>query len=298
MDKSIKITCPNCSTEFLHLNSLAKQKIIDTVRCGACYSVFKIPSSTPKNATIVQKTQNPIKIEKKISLKTDKKSKREITEKNDKIKKNDKIGKPDKSKKETNFSVSTNAKKSLKNNTSQYSTKYKNTQPAVLRLKQFSSRSKKKTPYSLMLICILLLTASGYGAYQFLIRNNQNVLNFIQKHNCLTGNCAKKTSKNYIKSLNVNIEKIENKPHVLWVRAIIINTADTPKPYPNIQLSFSDISGKTVKKLIINPDDYLNTQLILPDQEPLMTPHQEVQLGFSIPDPKIAPLNYSLSLSY
>ena len=292
MDKSIKIKCPNCSTEFLHLNSLGKQKVINTVRCGACFTVFEIPSTTPKTTTPVQKPQNPKKTEKKISLKTDEKSETETTGKTDKI------GKPDKSKKAKKFTVSTKTKKSLKNNTSPLSKKYKNKQPAVLRLKQFSSRSKKKTPYSLMLICLLLLTASGYGAYQFLLTNNQTILNFIQKHNCLTGNCAEKTSKDYIKSLNVNIEKLENKPQVLWVRAIIINTSDTPKPYPSIQLSFSDISGKTVKKLVIKPDDYLNAQLILPDQEPLMTPHQEVQLGFSIPDPKIAPLNYSLSLTY
>ncbi|APZ44045.1 DUF3426 domain-containing protein [Acidihalobacter ferrooxydans] len=89
-----------------------------------------------------------------------------------------------------------------------------------------------------------------------------------------------------------NIFAHPNVPHALMVTATLVNQAPFPQPYPVLQISFSNLEGKTVALGRFKPSQYLpqgaNPHALMPVGKP-------IDLSFTINDPGQQALAYQFS---
>ncbi|UTW11835.1 zinc-ribbon and DUF3426 domain-containing protein [Marinobacterium rhizophilum] len=79
----------------------------------------------------------------------------------------------------------------------------------------------------------------------------------------------------------------------LSIDLLLENTADFRQPFPAIELSFSDIRGRTVARRILQPRDYLDDAL-----DPLKMAHsQPFQVNLAIQDPGRRAVSYEVQLA-
>ncbi len=79
----------------------------------------------------------------------------------------------------------------------------------------------------------------------------------------------------------------------LSIDLLLENTADFRQPFPAIELSFSDIRGRTVARRVLQPRDYLDDAL-----DPLkMTHSQPFQVNLAILDPGRRAVSYEVQLA-
>lgn len=86
-----------------------------------------------------------------------------------------------------------------------------------------------------------------------------------------------------------NIFTHPNLPHALMVTATLVNNAPFPQPYPVLQISFSNLEGKTVALGRFTPAQYLPKGV---DPKGLMPVAKPVHLSFSVNDPGQQALAY------
>lgn len=79
----------------------------------------------------------------------------------------------------------------------------------------------------------------------------------------------------------------------LSIDLLLENTADFTQPFPAIELSFSDIRGRTVARRVLQPQDYLDDAL-----NPLKMEHsQPFQVNLAILDPGRRAVSYEVQLA-
>lgn len=79
--------------------------------------------------------------------------------------------------------------------------------------------------------------------------------------------------------------------NVLIVDMIISNTAQHSQPLPILNMTFSNMTGKTLAQRLFQPVEYLGDQFKL---LPLMPPKTPIHLSFAILDPGGKAVNYSV----
>ena len=97
-----------------------------------------------------------------------------------------------------------------------------------------------------------------------------------------------------IRSLELVIRSHPNHQDVLQVDTVIINEAGHTQPFPDLQLTFTDINGHVVANRTFTPPEYLAGELagslVMPKAQP-------VRLGLEIIDPGAKAVNYQLKFS-
>ena len=97
-----------------------------------------------------------------------------------------------------------------------------------------------------------------------------------------------------IRSLELVIRSHPDHQGVLQVDTVIINEASHSQPYPDLQLTFTDLNGNVVANRTFTPPEYLAGELagslIMPTAQP-------VHLGLEIVDPGEQAVNYQLRFS-
>ena len=97
-----------------------------------------------------------------------------------------------------------------------------------------------------------------------------------------------------IRSLELVVRSHPNHQDVLQVDTVIINEAGHTQPFPDLQLTFTDINGRVVANRTFTPPEYLAGELagslVMPKAQP-------VRLGLEIIDPGEEAVNYQLKFS-
>ncbi|WP_455383861.1 DUF3426 domain-containing protein [Acidihalobacter prosperus] len=89
-----------------------------------------------------------------------------------------------------------------------------------------------------------------------------------------------------------NVFTHPNIPHALMITATMINNAPFPQPYPVLQISFSNLDGRTVALGRFQPAQYLPQNV---DPHGLMPVGKPVHISFSVDDPGQQALAYEFS---
>ena len=97
-----------------------------------------------------------------------------------------------------------------------------------------------------------------------------------------------------IRSLELVVRSHPNHQDVLQVDTVIINQAGHTQPFPDLQLTFTDINGRVVANRTFTPPEYLAGELA---GSLLMPKAQPVRLGLEIIDPGEKAVNYQLKFS-
>ena len=97
-----------------------------------------------------------------------------------------------------------------------------------------------------------------------------------------------------IRSLELVVRSHPNHQDVLQVDTVIINEADHTQPFPDLQLTFTDINGRVVANRTFTPTEYLAGELA---GSRVMPKAQPVRLGLEIIDPGEEAVNYQLKFS-
>ncbi|WP_416396794.1 DUF3426 domain-containing protein [Allohahella sp. A8] len=79
--------------------------------------------------------------------------------------------------------------------------------------------------------------------------------------------------------------------NALVVDSIIVNKADVPQPYPDIQLEFSDVNDRIIARRRFTPDEYFPNR---PPENTFMAPEAPLKIVLEIHDPGPAAVNYRL----
>ncbi|GAA3966511.1 DUF3426 domain-containing protein [Allohahella marinimesophila] len=79
--------------------------------------------------------------------------------------------------------------------------------------------------------------------------------------------------------------------NALVVDSIIVNKADIPQPYPDIQLEFSDANDRIIARRRFTPGEYFPN---LDPEDAFMTPEAPLKIVLEIHDPGPAAVNYRL----
>lgn len=80
--------------------------------------------------------------------------------------------------------------------------------------------------------------------------------------------------------------------NALLVTATLVNNAPFSQPYPMLQLSLSDFSGKTVAMRRFNPEEYMGKDVKIPRG---MTPKQPIEVSLELVDPGKAAVGFEFT---
>ncbi|MRI32147.1 hypothetical protein EOPP23_03945 [Endozoicomonas sp. OPT23] len=112
---------------------------------------------------------------------------------------------------------------------------------------------------------------------------------------CQLLDCKLPTLKNLqaIKSMQLLVRSMPERPEGLVVDSIIINEAPFSQPWPKLNLTFSNINGQVVASRTFRPSEYLGGALADSSEIPSGKP---VRLSLEIVDPGQGAVNYQLNL--
>ena len=97
-----------------------------------------------------------------------------------------------------------------------------------------------------------------------------------------------------IRSTELMVRSHPDQQNALQVDAVIINEASHTQPFPNLQLTFTDINGNVIAHRIFTPTEYLAGELAGALEMPRAQP---VRLELEILDPGEKAVNYQLRFS-
>ncbi len=99
---------------------------------------------------------------------------------------------------------------------------------------------------------------------------------------------------NKIRAYNLVIRSHPRADNALVVDTILLNTAPFKQPFPNLQLSFSDLNGNLQSAREFAPSEYLGGEMV---GQTHMPSGQPIHLSLEIVDPGREAVNYSIAIS-
>jgi predicted Zn finger-like uncharacterized protein len=111
---------------------------------------------------------------------------------------------------------------------------------------------------------------------------------------CRVAGCSLPPQRNLadIELSSRNVFTHPNIPHALMITATMINNAPFPQPYPELQISFSNLDGQTIALGRFKPAQYLPQGT---DPSGLMPVGKPLHISFSVDDPGQQALAYEFS---
>ena len=97
-----------------------------------------------------------------------------------------------------------------------------------------------------------------------------------------------------IRSLDLVVRSHPHNKGALQVDAVIVNEANHPQPFPNLELTFTDINDKLVANRTFSPSEYLGGELAGSDEMPSAQP---IRIRLDILDPGDQAVSYRLTFS-
>ncbi len=97
-----------------------------------------------------------------------------------------------------------------------------------------------------------------------------------------------------IRAYNLVIRSHPRADNALVVDTILLNTAPFKQPFPNLQLSFSDLNGNLQSAREFAPSEYLGGEMV---GQTHMPSRQPIHLSLEIVDPGREAVNYSIAIA-
>lgn len=157
-------------------------------------------------------------------------------------------------------------------------------------------RRKKQTSWGVAACALMMLLVLQYGWFN---RNTLSINTTLRPAYALACNLFSCTLPplvdiNAIRSVDLVVRSHPDQSNALQVDAVIINEAKHPQPYPDLELTFTDINGRLVANRTFTPSEYLGGELAGSDEMPKAQP---IRLGLEIIDPGERAVNYQLTFS-
>jgi len=114
---------------------------------------------------------------------------------------------------------------------------------------------------AIMGLLIVFVLQYGYFMREELARHT--VLRPLLERLCILASCEIPMRKDISKIIIVNrdIRSAMDSKHILGVNITLKNIASHVQPYPQMQLNFSDLSGKIIAGRRFDPDEYLSAEM-------------------------------------
>lgn len=143
---------------------------------------------------------------------------------------------------------------------------------------------------NISLILVLLVLASWFH-YEKLVQYPQ--IAAIYEKACELAGCTlpELSDVSKIKSHNLVVRSHPTSRNALIIDTVITNHADFPQDFPNLALYFSDLNNKTIAQKLIEPEQYLNEDVLAWGQMPSK---EAIHISLEIVDPGKAAVNYTL----
>ena len=157
----------------------------------------------------------------------------------------------------------------------------------------------ERTSSPLLKVAIVILSLALVAQYGWFNRNQlalNTALRPAYSFVCQLAQCELPPLFNIqaIRSLDLVIRTHPENSQALQIDAVIINEAGHTQPFPDIQLTFTDINGRLIASRSFTPPEYLGGELAGSD---LMPEGQPIRLGLEIMDPGQSAVNYQLSFA-
>ena len=282
------VTCPHCQTSF-RITKAQLNAADGSVRCGSCLQVFNAvdqleqasPASTPDddNATpdttiTAEPSQNPLSQQQTPATET--------------------MAQPD----QGSGHEAKIASAPVEFNGHQQQT----IDQLIEELDEQESESTVNTPqhrrvrWIIAALALSLLLLGQFAWFNLPVLSLNPALRGAYATMCQLLDCTLPPQVNIqaIRSLELVVRSHPNHQDVLQVDTVIINEASHTQPFPDLQLTFTDINGRVVANRTFTPPEYLAGELagslVMPKAQP-------VRLGLEIIDPGEEAVNYQLKFS-
>ena len=279
------VTCPHCQTSF-RITKAQLNAADGSVRCGSCLQVFNAvdqldPASTPDddNATpdttiTAEPSQNPLSQQQTPATET--------------------MAQPD----QGSGHEAKIASAPVEFNGHQQQT----IDQLIEELDEQESESTVNTPqhrrvrWIIATLALSLLLLGQFAWFNLPVLSLNPALRGAYATMCQLLDCTLPPQVNIqaIRSLELVVRSHPNHQDVLQVDTVIINEAGHTQPFPDLQLTFTDINGRVVANRTFTPPEYLAGELagslVMPKAQP-------VRLGLEIIDPGEEAVNYQLKFS-
>lgn len=143
---------------------------------------------------------------------------------------------------------------------------------------------------NISLIVVLLILASWFH-YEKLVQYPQ--IAALYEKACELAGCTlpELSDVSKIKNHNLVVRSHPTTRNALIIDTVITNHADFPQDFPNLALYFSDLNNKTIAQKLIEPEQYLNAEVLAWGQMPSK---EAIHISLEIVDPGKEAVNYTL----
>jgi len=290
------VTCPHCQTSFRITN--AQLTAADgSVRCGSCLQVFNArdqlkrapekPASAEHSTTATEEQTTPQTSEKPVAEQP-----APITQPNEQTPEPDKAPDPA-------------AKAKIAPLPMKYSGHQRQTIDTLIQAldeqeteqtAHAQQRRRKRAGWAAAALVLSLLLVGQFAWFNRQVLSLDPALRGSYAVLCQVLPCTLPplVDIDAIRSMELVVRSHPDRQDALQVDAVIINEASHTQPFPNLQLTFTDINGKVVANRIFTPTEYLAGELAGALEMPKAQP---VHLGLEIIDPGEKAVNYQLRFS-
>lgn len=303
------VTCPHCQTTFRITNAQLKAAN-GSVRCGSCLQVFnamdqveqpKAREEVQETVAIVEKSTTAHRQEEAPVAAKPKQQpgKKLVVHKHQPIKKSP----PSRSEKAKKFDPSVKAK--VANPAKEYDGYHQQSIETLIReLDERETKEtintqqrRKKRAYrgvaASILILLLVLQFAWFNRHTLSLSPALRPAYAMACH-LLSCSLPPLVNINAIRSIDLVVRSHPSQNKALQVDAVIINEASHPQPFPDLELTFTDINGRLVANRTFTPSEYLGGELAGSREMPAAQP---IRLGLEIIDPGERAVNYRLTFN-
>ncbi|MFK0570965.1 DUF3426 domain-containing protein [Endozoicomonas sp.] len=300
------VTCPHCKTTFRITNAQLKAAN-GSVRCGSCLQVFNAQGQVERHKekeapTAVKETAATHHEEALAPVKPKHQPQKERATRGKPV--NKPAPKPETARVK-NLNPSVKAKVASTTKAIEYDGYHQqNIETLIQELDERETvetineqiRRKKQTSWGIAACALMMLLVLQYAWFNRNTLSLNTTLRPAYTVVCNLFSCSLPPLVDIkaIRSVDLVVRSHPDQNNALQIDVVIINEADHPQPFPDLDLTFTDINGRLVANRTFTPSEYLGGELAGSEEMPKAQP---IRLGLEIIDPGKRAVNYQLTFS-
>ena len=279
------VTCPHCHTTF-RITSAQLKAAKGSVRCGSCLQVFNAQEQIESQQERPDNADTPAleKTEKQPQRSPQSAPKPSSTSEN----KTKKTAVPTTSQTDTanigDYDHHSNIDSLIKELNDREA-------QATIRKQRYHQKQKHWGIMATVLVLLLTMQAAWFNRNSWSLNPTLRPAYIVICH-LLTCHIPPLVNLKAIRSIDLVVRSHPNNKEALQVDAVIVNEANHPQPFPNLELTFTDINDKLVANRTFSPSEYLGGELAGSDEMP---PAQPIRIRLDILDPGERAVSYRLT---
>ncbi len=289
------VTCPHCQTSFRITN--AQVTAADgSVRCGSCLQVFNAMDQLERAPEESANAENPtVNTEEQTASQT---SEKPVIEQQSITQSHEQALEPDKAPDST-------MKTKIAPEPLEYDDHQQQTIETLIReldeqqieeTANIQQHRRKRVGWIIAALILSLLLVGQFAWFNRQTLSLDPALRGFYANLCQLLPCVLPPMVDIgaIRSTELLVRSHPDQQNALQVDAVIINEASHTQPFPNLQLTFTDINGNVIAHRIFTPTEYLAGELAGAVEMPRAQP---IRLGLEMIDPGEKAVNYQLRFS-